>query len=1182
MNAHEPTDHRTGQSFMLIFGVLAAGIVTAALGFLALLGWVLGSPLLTGFGVDLMPMGPYAAVLFILFGAAICSRARSPLSRRAFWFSMAVGCLVALVALLLFTLDCLDIHWAVEHLGLNTSRTVRGAPTGYMSPVTALCFLLASVSFLASLLRPATRPWRAVLALGAAGALLGTCFMFLLAYFFGATLFYAGTFIPPALNTILAFTMLALALLALAKWRDSLLGRSSADGSRIVFAFVSIFVLLALGIVAAGYIYYQNYERNYRAEAERQLSAIADLKVHELTQYRNERLGDAAILFQNVSFSALVRRFLEKPEDADAQHQLQVWLSKYQVSYKYDRAFLIDTQGVTRMAVPGAPEPAAALVSQHVSKVLRSGQVVLQDFCRNEHNRHIYLALLIPIFDESDARRPLGLIVLRIDPAIYLYPFIQQWPVPSKTAETLLVRREGNEVVYLNNIRFQTDTALNFRAPLDRATLPAAQAALGREGVMEGIDYRGVPVVAALRTIPDSPWALVARVDTAEVYAPIRERLWQVVFMIGILIFGAGASVGLVWRQQRAEMTEALRESEVRYRRLFESAKDGILILDAETGMIVDVNPFLIEKLGYTREAFLAKKIWELGFFRNIVASQAGFKELQQKGYIRYENRPLETVGGRPIEVEFVSNVYLVDHQKVVQCNIRDITERKRAEEGLKESQARFKMVFDSAGDGMFVYDLESQKIAISNAACSRMLGFTPEEFRNLNIADLHLPEDLPSIFEKIKKLLNGEESVRQDIRFKRRDGSTFFADLNPALITLDSRKGALVAFRDITERRRAEEALWESEQKYRTLFEESRDAIYIASREGKCVEGNKAWLELFGYTKEELVDLRAQALWANPDERTGLHQEIERKGFVKGYEAKLRKKDGTEMDCTLTSSLWQATDGIVLGYQTIIHDITGRKRRDAERQLLLADLGAKNRELESFVYTISHDLKAPLVSLSGFSAALQKEICSQLSEEGKHYLERIQANVGHMDSLIGSLLELSRIGRVIGAIEEVDVAVLLREIWDELAVRLEKAGVEFQVWEPLPTVRADQGRMRQVFANLIDNAIKFRSAERTLRIEVGCQQEGSFYRFHVADNGIGIAPQYHEQIFAPFRSLHPEIEGAGMGLAIVKKIVEHHGGRVWVEGPSAWLSGGDEGMGATFYFTLPIECGIEPHKEES
>jgi len=381
-------------------------------------------------------------------------------------------------------------------------------------------------------------------------------------------------------------------------------------------------------------------------------------------------------------------------------------------------------------------------------------------------------------------------------------------------------------------------------------------------------------------------------------------------------------------------------------------------------------------------------------------------------------------------------------------------------------------------------------------------------------------------------------------------------------------------------ERKRAEEILRDREEKYRTLFEESRDTIYITTPEGKFIDINQVGLEFFGYTKEELMNLNVKEIYVDPDDRLRFRQKIEREGFVRDYEIKFRKKDGTEMDCLLTSTLRQAIDGSILGYQGIIRDITGRRRAEAERERLLTDLEAKNREMDAFVYTISHDLKTPLVSLNGFSGALLKESYSQLGKEGKHYLERIQVNVVHMDALITSLLDLSRIGRVVGPIEEINVRPLLREIRDELAVRLKEAGAEFVVPEPLPTVRADRGRLRQVFANLIDNAIKYRSAERALRIEVGCRQEAGFYRFYVADNGIGIAPRYHDQIFTPFRKLHPETEGVGVGLAIVKKIVEHHGGRVWVESPSAefipsqaeGLKAGDEGTGATFYFTLPIE----------
>jgi signal transduction histidine kinase len=248
--------------------------------------------------------------------------------------------------------------------------------------------------------------------------------------------------------------------------------------------------------------------------------------------------------------------------------------------------------------------------------------------------------------------------------------------------------------------------------------------------------------------------------------------------------------------------------------------------------------------------------------------------------------------------------------------------------------------------------------------------------------------------------------------------------------------------------------------------------------------------------------------------------------------------------------------------YDAAQREITGRKQAEAEQKRLLAELEAKNRELEAFVYTVSHGLKAPLVSLDGFSSVLQKQCYNQLGEKGKHYLERIQANVIRMDALIRNLLELSRIGLVVGRIEEVDVTVLLREVQDELAIRLKEATAEVVVQEPLPALRADRGRIHQVFTNLLDNAVKFRSAERALRIEVGCRQEGDVYRFHVADNGLDIAPQYHEEIFAPFRKLHPEIEGVGMGLTLVKKIVEHHGGRIWVES--------EAGKGSTFYFTIP------------
>ncbi len=328
------------------------GAVAASAGGLALLGWSLGLPVLASLGAGKIPMAPSTAMLFVLYGVTLVLRVRAPRHRGGHRLGVAVYCSGALVALLLLVLSYQRIYLQAEALGFRTVGVVDGAPIGHMSPATALGFLVASLSFLASRPTVLHRRWRAVMAwcfaclLPAAGATA------LVAYLYGAPLLYGSSFIPPAATTCLAFVALGIALLALADPPAWLRGEPVGAASRPAALLFSAFALLTVGIITAGYVSFRSYEAKFRVEVERQLSSVADLKVSELVQFRRERFGEGSILLGNGVFAALVQRVFDDPGDSQARPQLRDWLNKYRTRGQYDRVSLLDAQGATRMAIP--------------------------------------------------------------------------------------------------------------------------------------------------------------------------------------------------------------------------------------------------------------------------------------------------------------------------------------------------------------------------------------------------------------------------------------------------------------------------------------------------------------------------------------------------------------------------------------------------------------------------------------------------------------------------------------------------------------------------------------------------------------------------------------------------------------------------------------------------------------
>ncbi|MGB7749689.1 MAG: PAS domain S-box protein [Verrucomicrobiia bacterium] len=720
---------------------------------------------------------------------------------------------------------------------------------------------------------------------------------------------------------------------------------------------VSLYVLLVVGIVTVAIFYYRNYARHFRATTEQQLSAIAELKADELLQYRKERLWDANAFFNNPAFSGLVRRFLDDPEDTEARQQIRAWAGKSLATVQYDLVCLFDAQGVIRMSVPAERTPISSDVSRRIPEVLRSGQVTFHDFHRNEHDQQIYLTLLVPIFDGTDPSQALGVLALRINPQTYLYPFLKRWPTPSRTAETLLVRRDGNDAIFLNELKFGTNTALNRRIPLTFKDVPAVKAVLGQEGIVAGVDYRGVPAVAALHAIPDSPWFLVARIDTSEVYAPLRERLRLTLLLVSLLLISAGAGLGVIWRQQRIqfykeryEMTVVLRESEERFRRVFEESPTGMAMLD-EAFHFIQVNPAFGSMLGYsieelrmltfadiTHPEYVQKDVEQV---RRLLSGELSVYRTEKRYITRYQSE----LWGQ-VQVRMVRDADgAFSHFLVIVSNI---TERKQAEEDLRESRALYHSLVENLPQSVFRKDRDGRFLFVSERFC-RDAGHAFEEIVGKTDADLFPPELAQAYRKDDLRVMETGQALDQEEKHLGADGQESFVQVVKTPLRDASGKvfGVQGVFWDITERKLAEAALQKNQRQLAEvnqmlqavmdtiparIFWKNKDLVYLGCNYLFAEDaGRKTPEDIVGETDFDL-GWRVQAEQYRQDDMA-----IIRSGNPKlNYEEPRITPDGKHIWLRTSKVPLRDINNHIVGILGTYEDITERKR--AQEALIVSE----------------------------------------------------------------------------------------------------------------------------------------------------------------------------------------------------------------------------------------------------
>ncbi|HEY6333462.1 MAG TPA: ATP-binding protein, partial [Blastocatellia bacterium] len=402
------------------------------------------------------------------------------------------------------------------------------------------------------------------------------------------------------------------------------------------------------------------------------------------------------------------------------------------------------------------------------------------------------------------------------------------------------------------------------------------------------------------------------------------------------------------------------------------------------------------------------------------------------------------------------------------------------------------------------------------------------------------------------------------------------YAEFNNHRVVISNSYYMHTVARDVSARKSAEEALRRSEERYRLLFERNVAGIFCTTPSGRVVDCNEAFVNLLGYdSREEVLQENSTNFHISPEVRVRILEILREEGTIIGLEPVLRRKDGSIINLVgnVTLLAGELNEEPAL-YGTLI-DISARKQAEEQLKEFAAKLERSNEELAQFAYIASHDLQEPLRKVQAFAERLEAKYGDQLPEEGHDSLNRMVAAAKRMQVLITDLLQLSRVTTKGAPFVHTDLGQILRDVVSDLEIQIETAGATVSTGY-LPTIEADPTQMRQLFQNIIGNALKFRRADASPQVKVKYQIEQTWdrrmadsaaqiCRILIEDNGIGFDSKYSERIFSPFQRLHgrAEYDGTGIGLAVCKRIIERHGGVIAAESVL--------GAGSTFIVTLPV-----------
>jgi PAS domain S-box-containing protein len=895
----------------------------------------------------------------------------------------------------------------------------------------------------------------------------------------------------------------------------------------IPWTLVMIFILFTVLLIMAGILFYSSQRDRIYHEQENSITAIATLKIGQIMQWHSERIGDATIVRDNDSFTRVIRQYLRGDIHQVLCKEIEKWMESFCATGNYRSIMLLDTSLKIRVSFSTSDSAVGKINRETVAETVRSQTIFMTDIFKEENTGHLSLDLIIPLLDPDEKKTVLdGVVILRIDPEKNLFPLIQTWPTQSRSSETLIFRKDKDSILFLNELRHRKNAAFNLRLPISTKNLLAARVLRGSVGIMEGVDYRGAPVVGFGTKVPGLSWYMVAKTDKEEIQAPVRRYFYIAVFMTILLVLTNALIFGLWMWDQRVKQ----------YRKHLD---DERAIRESEENL----------KLSH-------KRLRELTILQGKLLEPTSVEEK-----LNIVTRSLVDI----LDSDF-ARIWII--KKGDRCDIDCIHAKATEEQHICRYRDKCLHLISSSGRYNHTDGKEHGRVPFDCYKIGKIASGDEDRFLTndvINDPRVHNHEWASELglvsFAGYRLIDPNEERLGVMALFSRHELS---AEDDLLLQGIADTASQVI----LTERMEAN--LRESEERFSKAYMTSPISFMIAYLDdGRIIEVNDAFTAISGFKREEVLDQTTVSLniWVHEEDRKTMVASLKEGNAVIRREIKLRRQDGKILTALLSAQVIQM--GARYCIISSIEDISERKVAEA------AIIKAKEKAEESdrlktaFLHNISHEIRTPMNAIVGFSALLGEP---DLNEKLKQsYISTIMQSSDQLLSIISDIVDISNIeASLVKTVKNpIDVNLTLKSLYDQFLPRARdqkiKLDYESQLSGADALIQADSTKLTQVLSNLLNNALKFTPSGS---IKVGCTKKDNFLEFSVSDTGIGITSEYHIKIFERFYQVQNTTtrmyEGTGLGLSISKAYVELMGGKIWLSS--------EPGKGTTFFFTVPLD----------